>query len=233
MISMMRKYTQWLAVCLTIMASPSIAEQSRQISVTGNGQIMAAPDMAQINVGVSKTADTAAGALAEMSTALEQVLQRLSANGVAKANIQTSNLRLDQQYDHSGSGGPKLVGYTASSDLTVVIKDLNSLGAILDAVVSNGANQMHGLVFGLSDDAEEVANARRAAVADARLRAQTYAEAADVQLGDILMISDAYVPSRPSPMRMEMAMDSGQSSVPIASGELRFFASVSIIWALE
>jgi uncharacterized protein YggE len=118
----------------------------------------------------------------------------------------------------------------ASNVVTIRARDLDRLGALLDAVVTTGANQLNSLTFGLSDPQPATDEARKRAVADARARAALYAEAAGVALGPILSITEGGGYQPPQPMyRRELAMDAG---VPVAGGEVSVSASVTITYAI-
>lgn len=204
-----------------------------QISVTGEGTATVAPDMARISLGVVQEAENAADAMAAMSAAMEAILAQLTAAGVEPAHMQTGNLRLDQRYDNFDGGPRKPVGYVATSDVQVQVYDLAKLGSILDAAVRDGANQMNGLQFDVADRAPHLMEARKAAVAEARAKAEVYTQAAGATLGDILVISEGGANMRPMPMMADAAFDGAGRSVPIAAGELSIAATVTINWAIS
>lgn len=202
------------------------------ISVTGEGAAQVTPDMARITLGVVKEAGNAADAMDAMSEAMAGILAQLSAAGVDPAHVQTSNLRLDQRFDDFGDGPRKPIGYAAYADVQVQVYDLANLGAILDAAVRDGANQMNGLQFDVADPAPYLIAARKAAVADARAKAEVFSQAAGLQLGPILAISESGADAGPMPMMAEASFDAMSRAVPISAGELTITASVAIRWAL-
>ncbi|WP_373354140.1 SIMPL domain-containing protein [Pseudoroseicyclus sp. CXY001] len=210
-------------------AAPALAEGGL-ITISGLGEAAAKPDMATITMGVERRADTAAAALAAVSDALQPVIQELGALGVPPADIQTSGLRLDAELNYDVSP-PEQTGFVAGSTLTVKITDLDGAGALIDAVVSAGANQLQGISFGLSDSAAALEEARRAAVADALEKAQVYADAAGLTLGPIAALTEGGA-SLPPMAAQEMRMMDAGGSMPIAAGELTVSASVSISWEI-
>jgi len=224
-----------LAMAL-MLCNPALADaEPATISVTGEGKVELAPDMAMLNVGVTTEADTATAALAANSEQIAAVLARLKAAGIAERDLQTSGLALNPRYDYnSGGSAPKLDGYSASNMVTVRLRDLTILGQTLDAVVSDGANTLGGLSFGLQMPDAATDEARRRAVADAARKANLYAEAAGVKLGPVVSITEQGG-NFPSPVPMALA-DAGFAkearSVPIASGELTVAATVSVVYAL-
>ena len=218
-----------------VLALPAAAETvPATIAVTGEGKVEMAPDMAMLSLGVMTQADTAAAALKANSDGLSGALARLKAAGIEGRDIQTSGLSLHPNVDYSSTGRePQVRGYTASNMLTVRLRDLSVLGQTLDAVVTEGANTLNGLSFGLQNPDEATDEARRRAVADAAHKAALYAEAAGVTLGRIVTISEQGNYGGPQPMMMaeaRFAKDAG--SVPVASGEISIGATISVVYEI-
>jgi len=204
-----------------------------QIVVTGEGRVEVAPDMATITLGAQAEALNAAEALAATSAATARILAQLSEAGIEPRDIQTANLSLSPRYDHarSGTGPMRLLGYLASNTIRVRVRDLDALGARLDAAVAAGGNRFDGLAFGLQDPEPVTDEARRRAVVDARRKAELYAEAAGVTLGPVLTITDQGSFGAPQPrMRAEMMM--ADAAVPVAAGEIEIGASVVVTYGL-
>lgn len=220
-----------LAPLLALIALPALAEApAATISVNGQGQVQAAPDMATISLGVTANADTAKAALDANSTALEAVIARLGAAGIEPRDIQTSNLSLGPVFDSSSPGGAqKILGYSASNMVSVRVRDVATVGSVLDASVSDGANVLNGITFGLTDSQAAEDEARRLAVADARRKAEDLAAAAGVKLGPVVQISDMGGFMPPMPMG-GMAMDA--KAAPVQAGELAVATSVSVTFAI-
>ena len=188
------------------------------LTVTGEGASDVAPDLATLTIGVTTTADTAANALTANSAALSVMLDRLRAAGIADRDLQTSNLSVNPQWsDYSKSSGSttEISGYTVVNMVTVRIRQLDTLGAVLDAAVADGANTLNGLTFGLSNPRPALDAARQAAVEDARAKAELYAAAAGVGLGRIVQISEGGGYGGPAPMYDSAKSPAG--SVPIAA----------------
>lgn len=222
---------------LCSMAIPAHAEVpavQSVISVTGEGHVRAVPDQAAVTTGVETLAPSPAAALAENSAAVNALLEVLTAHGVEARDVQTSGFNLFPQYRHDRNDGgePTLIGYTVSNQLTIRVRELDRLGALLDALVQAGSNRMSGIEFQHADLEALTDAARRAAVAEARRRAGLYAEAAGVRVGAVLSISEAGA-SPPQPMyRMAMEADMA-AATPIAAGEQQVQASVQVVFALE
>jgi len=206
--------------------------ETRMITVTGYGMTEFVPDMAVITLGVSHQHETAREAVAEVAVTSGAMLTRLGGLGIAPRDMQTSNLSLSQTWDHSAPGKPaKVVGYEARNLVTVRIKDLTALGEILGHVTAEGANRFQGLHFALQNPQPQIDEARRRAVADGKARANLYADAAGVVLGELVEIRDAG-PDAPRPMALVRESFAADMAMPIAKGELTVSASVILRYAI-
>lgn len=203
----------------------------RQVSVQGVGRVSAAPDMAVVSLGVQREARDAGSAMRAASEAMEGVLARIEAAGIAAEDVQTTRIGLDPRWQHSQDGSmPRVVGYVASNDLSVRVRDLSRLGVLLDEVVADGANTMRGLSFSVADDAELQDQARVAAVEDAARKAGMLAEAAGATLGEVISIFEGGQGGGPMPMFE--AADAMRSAVPVAAGQVDTVVSVQATFAL-
>lgn len=206
-------------------------DPARTISVTGSGEVAVKPDMATLSIGVRHEAPTAREALDLMTAGIGPVLARLTAAGIPDSDIQTGSLGLEPVYEYPEYGQPRVTGFAAHTSLTVTVHDIALVGQVLDAAVSDGANTLGGIGFGLADPDAALDLARVQAVADARARAELYAGAAGVELGEVLTLSEAggYAPQPMYDMRAEMAMS---APVPVAAGEVTISAQVSIVYGI-
>lgn len=227
----MHRFMSLVLVVLACTASAVAAEG--RITVTGTGSVQAPPDMAVISLGVSTEGETAADAMQANSAAMTAVLDRLKEAGLEARDLQTSDLSLSPRWENPSNGDlrtPAIVGYLASNQLSVRVRDLSALGTILDVAVRDGANTLGGLSFGMLDSDAQEDEARRLAVADAMHRAEVLASAAGVTLGALIEMSESGGPGGPVPMaRMEMAM---ADAVPVAAGEVGLTASVTMVFAI-
>ncbi len=216
-------------------AGPALAQAAEShITVTGNGSAEAAPDMASVSLGVVTEAATAAGAMAANSAALTEVMATLAEAGIEPRDIQSSGLTLSPAYEDTYQGGPegpRVRGFVAQNMVTVRVRALGSLGGVLDAAVGHGANTLYGLGFGLQDPEPKLDDARREAIADARRKAELYALAAGVTLGEVVSISEQVDYGRPMP-EMRAASFAKDAGVPVAEGELNLTASVTVVYDL-
>jgi uncharacterized protein YggE len=162
------------------------------IAVVGKGEIKGEPDAVTIEIGVQATRDSVAQATADAATKARSVVDALIANGVARDNIQTRNLAVNPNYEYPPGGHPRLVGYQFTNTVVATIRDLDAAGAIIDAALAAGGDDavLQGLSFRVDDDAKAVVDARAAAYADCRAKAEQLAELAGVRLGAALSIEE-------------------------------------------
>ena len=222
-----------LAAALFLTAGPALAADLRTISMSGHGVVKGAPDQVQVNAGVTVSAATAAQALAANTARMKTVFAALEKMGVPARNIQTTNFSVSPQYTGGNNNErPRLTGYQVHNNVSVRLDDVSRLGSALDALVTAGANQMNGINWSIREPAPMLAKARAEAIADAKLRAETYAKAAGVTLGPIQSINEGSAAMPPRPMYRAMAMQA-DSAVPVAAGEESVAADVSVVWEIR
>ena len=226
------RFLPFFVIVLTLCAGIGFAEErARDIVVSGEGVATAAPDMATIRIGVSREARLAGDAMRLTSEAIGAVLAHLDVAGIAARDVQTTNISLNPRYERTNDGRPpRVTGYIAANDLAVRVRDLGVLGEILDAVISEGANAMNGIFFAVADPGPLETAARRAAVSDAREKAEVLADAAGVTLGQVMSIHEGGAAPVPGPVMRSMAMEA--SAVPIAGGEIDVRRQVTIVFAI-
>lgn len=223
------------ALCLALLATPVLAEDKtmdRLITVSATGYASAEPDRARVSSGVSAEAATAREALSANSEAMRAVIAGLKESGIDAKDIQTSTFNVEPRYTHPRDGTPPSIdGYRVSNQVEILVRDLGSLGDLLDKLVTLGANQMHGLSFEVSEAETLKDAARKEAVANARRRAELLAEAAGAEVGDVMTINEEVRFDGPRPMQMRASM--AKESVPIESGTATLEASVTVTWRLK
>ena len=197
------------------------------VTVTGEATVAVAPDTAMIRIGVTsqdKTAREAGEANAKQMTA---VLAAIKDAGIADRDIQTSRLSLQPQYDPNKAGTARLTGFQATNQVTVRIRDIDKLPAVLDRAIAAGANEMSGIEFVVSEQSKLLDQARDDAIADARRKAEIYAKAAGVKLGRVISITEEGSTPTPRPMQTMRA-----GAVPVAPGEQTLRAVVTVSYEL-
>lgn len=222
-------------ICLWVIPAAAQEPSGRgHIVVTGNGQVQASPDIATVTLGVAQEAREASDAMAQVNADMAKLFERLAELGVEPRDVQTTTLRLDPVWrDESRSTpreGPVIVGFVARNDVTIRLRDMGRLGEVLEVLLEDGANRFSGVSFGVDNPEPLLDRAREQAVGDARRKAELYAKAAGVTLGDVLEISEPG--STPSPMPTYARAEAVMTGVPVAGGELTFGAQVNIVFAL-
>lgn len=226
----------FVALIATIPVAAQETPVARQIVVTGEGQVQAAPDMATLSIGVGHEAPTAAEAMAEVSGTVQQIFTRLTELGVAPRDVQTASLRIDPIWrDRNRSTPeepPEIVGFRAQNDVTVRLRDMARLGEVIGLLVEDGANRLSGVSFGAQSPDLHMTEARRLAVVDAQARAALYAKTAGVELGPVIEIVEPGNSGGPGPMFARAESMSVVGDVPVAGGELTFSAQVRMTFAI-
>ncbi len=205
----------------------------RSIRVQGTGGIDARPDQAVILAAVVDQQARAGAALEANSQEMRRVLQKLGEFAVAEADIRTRNFSVTPIFERrqSGTATPRIIGYRVVNQIEVKVRELARLGAMLDALVAAGADRTDGIRFSIKEPAPLADKARRRAMADARRKAELYAEAAGVGVGRVLEIAEQGV-SVPRP-RLLQATEMRARAVPISPGEQRVSATVTVVYEIE
>jgi uncharacterized protein YggE len=205
------------------------------IVVPGVGRITIEPDIATIRLGVLLVRSTAAAAREAAAATMSAVLEAIERAGVARRDVQTSLLNLSPVTDYSPETGPRVTGYQVANSVAVTVRDLAAAGSVVDAGLGAGATSMDGLEFRLDNSTEAEDAARRAAVEDARRRAQTLASAAGVTLGDVVAIEEGERHGPPMPYgsgTRAMALKSEAADTPVESGTDELAVSVLVAFAI-
>ncbi|SNY91555.1 hypothetical protein SAMN04515647_1783 [Cohaesibacter sp. ES.047] len=238
----MRKQFLALAAIVPLMTLPALAAESTNgtLTISGTGSVSKAPDMAILSAGVESREKTAKAALADNNAKMEALFAELDKAGIAKKDIQTNNFNINPQLvyprndNNSEPKPPRIVGYQVNNRVTVSIKALDSVGSVLTALVNAGANNISGLRFDISNKDGIEDEARKAAIADARAKAELYAAELGVGIKRLKSLSEGSAPQAPRPMMMRaMANEAMVSKVPVAEGSLDFDVTVSTTWELD
>ena len=223
------------AIAAALLAVPAQAQVTApaMIAVSGEAMMSAAPDLAQIDGGVTSEAKTAREASEANNAAMGKVLAALKGAGIDEKDYRTSRLSLQPESAPNRNGGstPTIVGYRASNRVTVRLRDVTRLANLIDAMVAAGANDIGGISFKVSNASKLLVDAREQAIADARRKAEIYARAAGVTLGAPLSISEEGN-AAPMPYR-RLAAGMAVAATPVAAGEETLQVTVSVAWAIK
>ncbi|VXC56156.1 SIMPL domain-containing protein [Sphingomonas sp. AX6] len=203
------------------------------LDVMAEGRSTRVPDLATIRAGVVTQGTTAQAALSENAARMDRVIAALKRAGVADRDLQTATIQLNPQYRYGENVPPTITGYQATNTVSVRFRDVAKSGAILDALVREGANQIDGPNLGVEAMDAAMDEARTDAIRRARARAELYAKAAGLRVERILVIAEGAtaLPPQPMPqmmMRAEMAKDS-----QVLPGEQEINATVTVRFLLR
>ncbi|THD38395.1 MAG: DUF541 domain-containing protein [Sphingomonas sp.] len=214
--------------------APAIVLDGTVLDVSATGKTTRVPDVATIRAGVVTQGTTAAQALADNAQRMAGVLAALNAAGVQPRDIATSNVSLQPQYRYENNQAPAITGYQASNNVSVRFRDVAKSGAILDALVAQGANQIDGPNLSLDQPDAALDEARVDAVRRARARAELYARAAGLSVVRILSISEGGMAPPPMPIAF-MARDKVQAvpATSIEAGETDVTVTVAVRFLLK
>ena len=211
-------------------------ETVRSISVSGVGRVKAAPDVADIGIGVTMQDKEAGGASQQAAEAMDAVVTALLGMGIAEADIQTTSLSLNPVYNWE-SETPEITGWEANNMVNVTIRDIESVGDVVDTATAAGANSINGISFRVEDPTEAEATARSAAVADAQAKADQLAADVGVEIIGIITITESGgQPPQPLYMDRGMAMEEAMdttASTPVLPGEVELSVSVFIQYEIS
>ena len=205
-----------------------------RLDVSATGDVTRVPDIAIITAGVVTRSATAKSALQQAATRMDRVIAALKRAGVEDRDIQTSNINLNPEYTYANNQPPNLNGYTASNQLTIRFRDIANSGAILDALVAEGANQINGPSLTIDKPEAALDEARANAVAIGRARAEAYARSLGLRVARIVAVSESggSFPV-PPPMPMYARAEAAQADTKIVPGEQKLQVSLSMTFELQ
>lgn len=215
-------------------------ELNGTITVSGDGRVFVAPDIAQLSLGVNTGRHaTAAAAIENLKESMDKIIAAIKEQGVADKDIATESFWLNPVYDYTeGRQIPR--GYEANQSLRVKVRDLDAVSKVLGAATSAGANQAGGVNFTVDEPEEKRAEAREIAIDEAKEKAKVLARQLGVSLGEIVNFNEGFGGGTPSPMYMERSMgmggameDAAVTNVALPQGEQEINVSVSITYELD
>lgn len=216
-----------LLIAVAAFAPLAARAADKTVTVSGEATIAVAPDTAIIRIGVTSQGKTAREASDANSQKMTAVLASIKSSGIADKDVQTSRLTLQPQYDPNKAGPARLLGFQVTNQVTIKIRDVDSLAGVLDKAIGAGANEMSGIEFIVSEQSKLLDQARDEAIADARRKADLYAKAAGAKLGAVVAIAEEGA----APPRPIAAMRA--APVPVAPGERELRAVVTVSYELN
>lgn len=206
------------------------------LDVTAEGRTTRTPDVATIRAGVVTQGSSAAEALSANAAAMNRALAALRRAGVAARDIQTASVGLQPQYRYTEGQPPAITGYQATNNVAVRFRDIARSGAILDALVREGANQIDGPALSLDQPDAALDEARTDAVRRARARAELYARAAGMSVVRIVSIAENGQNDGSSPRPIAFARVQSMRAdapTPVAAGETDVSVTIAVRFLLR
>ncbi len=212
----------------------NLVNQQEGIHVTGKGEVMAAPDIATLRLGIAAQAASVAEAQTQAAEAMGKVIAALIDNGVAEKDIQTQYFSIRQitKWDRE-TEEEVVIGYRVTNKVTAKIRDVDKAGAIIDAVAEAGGDltRIDGISFSVDDPSAYYEEARQKAMADAEVKAEQLAELASVTLGKPTYISEGvWIP--PIPRDIYIGEATTAIETPISPGEMEIRLTVQVVYAI-
>ena len=222
------------------MAAEAVNQESgipgQGIIVSGSGTASAEPDLALINLGVQVLSPSVGEALNTANSSLDDILQVLADYNVDENDTQTRYFNINTQYDYSNDGQPEVAGYQVTNELSVRVRDLDSLGEMITDVVEAGGDpvRINGISFAIEDTAALEDEALAQAVADAKARAERMAELTGVTLGDLVSVSlggGVASPALPAAFASEAMARSAPTA--IRTGDLEITINIQALYTIK
>lgn len=218
----------------TLLATDPTGTSEHTISVSGTGRVLIDPDIADLRLGVTVEKPTVKEARDANAQAMTAVIASLRQLKVADKDIQTSTLSLTPVYDYRPDGEqPRLIGYNLTNAVAVTIRDLDVVGDAIDAALSAGATTLDGVTFRVEDQAAAEKQAREAAMAEAKAKAQTLASAAGVSIQGVASVSETVAPV-PYPVYFSGVRDlaAEEASTPVEPGTNEVSVTVAVVYVI-
>lgn len=220
---------------------PTGSEVVRTITVSGTGTVMITPDTASVSLGVETSNESLQEAQDEATRRLSTLTQTLKDAGVAPEDITTSSYNVYPVPEYDRDGNYKgIERYQVSSWLNVVVRDINSVGTILDQGVAAGANSVGGVYFYVDDTTEAANQARTAALEEARTKADQMATATGMTVVNVVSIRETSAPAPQEQQYMPAAMEDGMGGaskesmpVPVSTGQSSIVVTVEVVFQIE
>jgi uncharacterized protein len=213
------------------LAAPTHAQAPpARVVVSGEGKVNVIPDLAQVRSGVTTNAKNVKEAVESNSRIMAAIITALTESGIAQKDIQTAQFSIQPVYSsqdqHSES---KVTAYRVSNQVIAKIRHIDKLGDVLERLAAAGATDVWNIDFMVSDPSKALDEAREAAIADARRKAEVFARAAGATLGRVVTIEEEGATAEPlSTRNRAMAAAREAAPVPIASGENTLRAVVTV-----
>jgi uncharacterized protein YggE len=231
----------FLALPIAAWSDDSAKPEMPTLTVAATGSVTVPPNTAFVTLGMDTAGKSLAEAQRQNSAVIQKVLERLRELKIEKERVQTSAFTVSPQYkpppkrpSDAPPTPPEIVGYTISNTVTVEVREIEKVGAVIEEGLSAGANHFHGLRWALRDEQQARLNALKIAAAKAREKAAALSEALNVKLGRLMNVTEGSQVVHPMPRvgRAMAAMEVAGGEVPISSGEMKVEATVTLVYEI-
>jgi uncharacterized protein YggE len=213
----------------TMAESADTTNREGTIVVGGTGRVAVQPDVAELRLGVLTARPSVDAARSDAAATMAAILAAIEAAGVARRDVRTTLLSVQPRYDYRDGKPPTLTGYELANVVEVTVRDLAQLGDVVDGTLGAGATSMDGLAFRVADPAPAEREARRAAMAEARARADVLAEAADLRIVGVADIVEGGPAGPPIPrMKAERMAIATDAATPVEAGTTEITVHVTV-----
>jgi hypothetical protein len=204
------------------------------VTVVGEGAASIVPDLAHATAGVHSEAKTPREATEANAKAMNAVVAAVRQAGVEERDIRTSRFSISPVYAPRREGAPQLTGYRVTNQVRVTVRDHGKVGEVLDQMVAAGANQISGVEFTVAEPSKLLDEARSAAFADAKRKAELYAKAAGAQIGRAVAIAEEDAQPPRAVFRAERAaLAAPAAATPVSAGEETLRVQVTVSFELN
>lgn len=238
----MRRVRQACALGLVLLAAGAGAPAAQAaierpfplVTVAGEGSVNVVPDLAYATAGVHSEAKTPREATEANAKLMNAVVAAARQAGIEERDIRTSRFSISPVYAPRREGAPQLTGYRVTNQVRVTVRDHARIGDVLDQMVAAGANQVSGVEFTVADPSKLLDEARAAAFADAKRKAELYAKAAGAQIGRAVAVTeDGAQPPRPVFRAERAALAAPAAATPVSAGEETLRVQVTVSFELN
>ncbi len=179
--------------------SMTTTQRSAELAVVGEGSVDVVPDQGIIDVGISVVeVDTPEAVQEQVNKVNSAIIESLKGLGIEEKNIKTSNYSVYPAYDYAT--GREITGYSGEARVSITVNDQSQVDAVIDAATKAGANNIYGSSFTVSDPATYRAEARNAAIKNAKEEAAQIAKDLNIKLGKVVNIVETSGGNSVSPL---------------------------------
>ena len=246
---MSRRRTTWMAILMVLLTVPIAAQAHDEtkpevptLTVSATGTLSVVPDTVFVTFGMGTAGKSLAEVQRQNNAVMQKVTERLRELQIEKERIQTSSFTVSPQYNtpapkrpaDAPPAPPEIIGYMVSNTVTVEVRNLEKVAAVIEESLTAGANHFQGLHWALRDEQQAKLTALKSAAAKAREKATALSEALHVKLGRLVAVNEDGPVVRPVPRasRSMMAMESGGGEPPVFSGEMKVEATVTLSYEI-